>query len=387
MSKRTFCIFSAQYLPHIGGVEVFTKNLSEALAGYGCHVVIVTNNIDGLKAHEYVNEGIEIFRLPCWPLLKGRMPLPKKNGQYRHIMDALRSMSFDGIVINTRFYVHTIEALCLAKRKNCKAVIIDHGSDYLTFGNPFLDIFVKIYEHLITAITKSYHPEYYGISTASLKWLETFGIQGKGVIGNAIDSQEFLECGSSRDFRSEFSIQDDEMVITYTGRLIPEKGIARLLKCAEALENEHGYRFLLAGDGPMKTIVETSGLDNVSFLGRLESDDISSLMQQSDVFAFLSRSEGFGGSLLEAAIAGNALVTENVGIAENLVPSTEYGILLEAETSTSEIVDVFKRLHDDPKSRKLMGKACKERANSLFSWENSIRQVFDAFDMENEAVS
>ena len=65
-------IFSAQYLPHIGGVESYTRNLAATLIGMDRKPVVVTCNCDSLPSREVTDDGIEVVRLPCFPLLGGR---------------------------------------------------------------------------------------------------------------------------------------------------------------------------------------------------------------------------------------------------------------------------------------------------------------------------
>ena len=45
MLKKRYCIFSAQYLPHMGGVERYTYNLAKELINQGNEVVVVTSNL------------------------------------------------------------------------------------------------------------------------------------------------------------------------------------------------------------------------------------------------------------------------------------------------------------------------------------------------------
>ena len=56
---KKICIFSAQYLPHLGGVERYTYNLATELYRQGNQVVIVTSNVGELLTYEK-KEGIEI---------------------------------------------------------------------------------------------------------------------------------------------------------------------------------------------------------------------------------------------------------------------------------------------------------------------------------------
>ena len=58
--KKHYCIFSAQYLPHMGGVERYTYNLAKKLCEYGNEVTIVTSNGCDLSSYEK-KDGITIF--------------------------------------------------------------------------------------------------------------------------------------------------------------------------------------------------------------------------------------------------------------------------------------------------------------------------------------
>lgn len=47
MNKKSYCIFAAQFLPHMGGIENYTYNISRELLRRGNEVVVVTNNTTG----------------------------------------------------------------------------------------------------------------------------------------------------------------------------------------------------------------------------------------------------------------------------------------------------------------------------------------------------
>ena len=57
--KKRYCIFAAQYFPHLGGVERYTYNLARKLIEEGNDVTIVTSNVYRIKAYEKV-DGIPI---------------------------------------------------------------------------------------------------------------------------------------------------------------------------------------------------------------------------------------------------------------------------------------------------------------------------------------
>ena len=49
---KKVCIFSAQYLPTVGGVERYTYNIAKQLQKKGIDVTIVTSRISKLKEFE-----------------------------------------------------------------------------------------------------------------------------------------------------------------------------------------------------------------------------------------------------------------------------------------------------------------------------------------------
>ena len=131
------------------------------------------------------------------------MPVPRRNGSFRRLLNEVSSRSYDGILVNTRFYLHSLVGLKMAKRLGLCPVLCEHGSAYLTFGNALLDKAVVAYEHMITALVKRYSPDAYAVSGKGIAWLHTFGIQAKGLLSNSIDADAFVAQASSRDFRAE----------------------------------------------------------------------------------------------------------------------------------------------------------------------------------------
>ncbi|MGQ9525819.1 MAG: glycosyltransferase family 4 protein, partial [Armatimonadota bacterium] len=74
--------------------------------------------------------------------------------------------------------------------------------------------------------------------------------------------------------------------------------------------------FVVAGDGPHRTLVETRartlGVDaRFRILGLVL--DVPAFLAGLDVFVFPSRSEGFGLALVEALAAGLPCIASNVG--------------------------------------------------------------------------
>lgn len=306
-----YAFFSSRYAPEVGGVESFTKNIAHELVQSGDEVTIISLNVSGARAHEIQDDGVEVLRLPCHPLMNGRLPWANKNTEYRALLKEASKRDFDRVLVNTRFYGHSLDGLRFARSIGAKAVVLDHGSAYLTLGNGAADTAIRLYEHIMTRRDKTFSPTFAGISTMSARWLETFGIKTTLVIPNAIDAAEFRNAASSRDFRKELSVPDGATLVVSVGRLSPEKGSRALTESARLLGDS--VKIVLAGEGSLRGELETCLPRNAHLLGNLSHPDLSALLSQADIFCLPSRSEGFCTSLLEAGAWGLVPLMTHVG--------------------------------------------------------------------------
>ena len=306
-----YAIFSARYAPEVGGVESFTANLARELAAQGNGVTVVTSNISGAPSRETQGDGVEVVRLPCRPLMGGRLPLTVRNARHRALLASTPLDGIDRVLVNTRFYGHSLVGLTFAREHSLPAIVLDHGSAYLTLGNALADAAIRIHEHLMTAKCKSFAPTFAGISAMSANWLKTFGIETSLVIPNAIDASTFRAQASERDFREELGVLGTQLLVVSVGRLSPEKGSKELVEAARLLGN--GYVFALAGDGAMRRELEAGLPGNAVLLGNLSHPDLSALLRQADLFCLPTRSEGFCTSLLEAGAWGLTPIITHVG--------------------------------------------------------------------------
>lgn len=327
--RKSYALFSAQYPPHLGGIENFTRGLAEALVDQGHDVTVVTNDTEGLGPGFTIEDGARILRLPCYPLVSGRFPLPRRTFSYRELTKELEATRFDGVLVNARFYPHSLLGMRFARKMDLRPVVLDHGSAWLSFSNPILDPFVRLYERAITVLGKRYEPAYYGISQKSAGWLSTFGIRAEGVIPNAIDAEAYRSSSSGRDFREELELSEDAFLVAFVGRLIPEKGVRQIIEASKGQSLENGGAvFVLAGDGPLSDEVRAAQCESLRWVGRLGREDTSALLQQADVMCLPSRSEGFSTTLLEASACGCPSVVTDVGGARELIPDERFGTIL-----------------------------------------------------------
>ena len=374
--KPCICVFSALYLPTVGGVETYTLNLAAALRDLGYRVIVVTSNTHGLEARES-SGGIEVVRLPCRPLLGGRYPIPRKNAAYRKLWSWLEAQSIDFVIVNTRFYLLSREGLAFSRSKGIAPVLIEHGSAHLTMGSPLVDTGVEFVEHVLTRANKRFDASYYAVSKKGSAWLRHFGLTSCGELYNSIDADAFRNQASDRSFRNELNLPEDAFVVAFTGRMVPEKGVSSIAEAARMLETQSGIAFLLAGDGPLRGELEAHASDNLHLLGKLDPRDVSALLVQADLFCLPSRSEGFATSLLEAAACCTPSVVTDVGGVDELIPGSEYGTVI-PNADAQTVAEAVSVAAGDRTATQAKGAHVGARVRAAFSWKNTAEKAIEA---------
>lgn len=387
-STRTIVLFSARYLPSVGGVEFFTANLGRQLASMGYDVMVVTTeqaNDPSSDSRQQVGSGtFEVLRLDSWG--PTRMPFARKSRHNRVVLDRIRRLDDFHALINTRFYDLSRIAVSLCKKKGVKPVLIDHGTGYIRFPSAALSLASKTAEHVITANLKRYPVDYYGVSKDASQWLGNFGISSYGEIHNALDATSFVEHQSGRDFRAEYAVEEGVLCVTFAARLLEEKGADTIVDAARKLKGERRLHFFVAGRGPMEEVVSKASeeLPNLTYVGTLDHPDLAALLLEGDVFCLPTRySEGLPTSLLEAGACSSALVASRAGGVGEIIPDREHGIILESPTS-DHVVEALLELAADPSHVDLLKQNAHRRICECFTWESTAREVLAAFEKSNQ---
>lgn len=370
------CIFAAHYFPYLGGIERYTYNLSKALIEKGDQVLIVTNNDIKGKDHE-IMDGIEVMRLPCYNFMGGRYPITKLNKKFFHLYRKLCGEHFDLILINARFYPHTLLGAWFGMKHQIRSIILDHGTSHMTIGKKIPDALFAFVEHAITAGDKILCGDYYGVSKACCKWMEHFHIKAKGVLYNAVDAEKIRQIAShpTKDFRREYGISKDTTVIVYTGRLIKEKGVLKLIQAVKNLCERWDICLLIAGDGEEMERVHSLANKNIIPLGCLCFEEIASLLGQADIYCLpTDYPEGFPTVVLEAAAAGCYVVTTDRGGSRELIEDKSYGMILK----NTDIITIQKGIEyalKNPEQRRRAALKTEKKVNDMFTWEKTAEKV------------
>ena len=326
---KNYCIFTAVYFPHLGGLEWYTYNLAKKLVERGNRVTVIASSLERLPKEESIGD-IPIYRVPCWELLNGRYPIIKPSKELKEAEKFIHDQKFDRFIVNTRFYMHSIWAVKLARKEKVPYFVLEHGTSHLSVDNPILDKIGAVYEHMHTAFLKMLCKDFYGTCEACNDWLAHFGIKSKGTFYNAIDIEQVQEgLALPAIYRKKYQIPEEALVLTFTGRILPEKGIMPLIEAVKRINNSDKKVYLfIAGEGPLDSYVQKNKDDYIIPLGRISHEEVFRLLGESDIFCLPSFSEAFCGAVLEAVACKCYVITTARGGSKELISSDELGTIL-----------------------------------------------------------
>lgn len=380
------CIFASHYLPYLGGVERYVYNLAKGLTGKGYNVIIVTSDTEEGPHYEVKSEAT-IVRMPSIKLMNGRLPVWKYNKETKHWIDELDKCGIDYIIINTRFYVLSCFAAKYAEKRGIPCYLIEHGTGHLSFNNKIIDLCGQIYEHALTTYVRKYVKNYYGVSWACAEWIKHFKINANGVLYNAIDLENIkkLSENGNDEIKKLIDYHETDLIITYTGRLIKEKGILKLVDAVQRIHDKYpNVKLCVAGDGELLGQLKEANYGYVFLLGKLPFEKVVQLLNLTAIYCLpTDYPEGLPTSVLEAIACNNYIVTTSSGGAKEVIISDEYGVILE-ENNVDNIYDAIIAAIENPGMREQKNKNAYQRLIDNFTWEHTVNELVNIFNEKGE---
>ena len=219
-------------------------------------------------------------------------------------------------------------------------------------------------------------------SDYALKWREA---RSKvHLVPNGISATNVYERVESRRILSEAlgpassRLDDDLILIGSIAELHPNKNIETTLRALGKLTKSRPaarFKYFHFGTGELEqeleSLREELGLQEVAhFLGF--RSDARRLLSAFDIFVLPSKKEGLPYSLLEAALARNAIVSSAVGGIPSVLRN-DAGLLLEDPTNVDELHDHLSALLTDDELRNGLGLAAENRVAEVFTVEKMIQ--------------
>ncbi|MFN8033227.1 MAG: glycosyltransferase family 4 protein [Mycobacterium sp.] len=202
------------------------------------------------------------------------------------------------------------------------------------------------------------------------------GLAEIAVIRNGIDSSRWPFVRRQR--------HDGPPELLFFGRLEYEKGVHEAIAALPRIRRTHpGTTLTVAGDGTQQDwLIEVARkhkvLKAVDFVGRVDHDQLLTLLHRADAAVLPSHYEPFGIVALEAAAAGTPLVTSDVGGLGEAVINGQTGMSCPPR-DVGALAAAVRAVLDDPAAAQRRADAARKRLTSDFDWHTVAAQTAQVY--------
>ena len=198
-------------------------------------------------------------------------------------------------------------------------------------------------------------------------------------IAPGIDIKHFIPTDAAA-LRQSLGLTDKKVIVS-VGRLVHRKGQDRLIEAMpKILKSIPSAHLLLVGEGPyrkhlQKLVIEHKLERSITFIGRIQYNDLPTYICAGDIFAMPSRSrlmglevEGLGIVYLEASACGLPVLAGNSGGAPDAVVQNTTGWVVDG-TDNKQIATAAIELLNNVESSQKMGMAGRQWIIDNWRWE------------------
>ncbi|MDR0138007.1 glycosyltransferase family 4 protein [Metabacillus idriensis] len=348
-------------------VENLLKPLILSLESEG-HIVHIACSDTG-KIKDLTEQGLHVIEIPIerkispWSNLK----------TISRLITLMKREKYDLVHVHTP--VASILGRIAAKIAGVKTIIYTAHGYYFHEGMDFVQYRLfywieKIFARFFTDWLLLQSKEDYDLSISrSFKPSSTIIHLGNGVDITAKFSPDRFCSKQIEELKQHLSIEKEEVVVTFIGRFVKEKGIFDLIDSFQLLKEQHNYvKLLMIGgisdserDLESHTALEGIFGKNPSIINAGYRKDIPELLAISDIFVLPSYREGLPRSIIEAMAMGKPVIASNIRGCREEVQDGVNGFLFEKGNH----IDLYNKLNDlvgNEDKRKLFGANSRELA-------------------------
>jgi len=202
-----------------------------------------------------------------------------------------------------------------------------------------------------------------------------FPMDKMSIIPNGVRYKEFSVKLSDKEKQIHHKkyANDDEKIVSYIGRLVPEKGVNILLGAVKSILKElPKTKFIVAGEGWHRSELQRISKeleidDKVYFTGYLPEEDFLAFFNVSDVLVIPSTYEPFGIVALEGMATKTPIIVSDVGGLSEIVDHRWTGIKVPPDNSDA-LAEALIDLVSDDKLRKTIVKNAMEKLEHVYDW-------------------
>ena len=307
-------IYGLNFAPELTGIGKYTGEMAAFLATQGHEIRVITTPpyypqwkiSKPYTGWQYQHEkwaGVDVYRCPLW--------VPKKPSGIKRLLHLFSfTLSSFPLMLGQRKWqpeiiiniapslLSALPALILAKLTGAKTWL--HIQDFeldAAFGLGLLP--GSKWGHAISRrMELALFKRFDRVSTISQRMLERLWQKGveqeKTVLfPNWIDTDLIKPLVQPSEFREEWGIGDDKIVVLYSGNMGRKQGLEILLVSARLLVDVPEVLFLLCGDGAMRAKLQKDAHDlpNIHFYPLQPLEQLNNLLNLADIHILPQRAD------------------------------------------------------------------------------------------------
>lgn len=184
--------------------------------------------------------------------------------------------------------------------------------------------------------------------------------------------------------KNKHNINPKDIIVTFIGRLVREKGILDLLNSYKLLKSKN-VKFIIIGSLPqgerdvetMKIIENFKDNKDIIFTGQVSN--VNDYLYLSDIFCLPSYREGMPRSIIEAMAMKNAVIATNIRGSREEVVHNETGFLCNVNASDEIAKYIDKLISDSDKLEKFKHNGI-ERARKLYDEKKIVNNQIKIYE-------
>lgn len=348
-------------------MKIFLSSLNQGLVDQGFDLICTCSK--GPYTEELIRKGFNVINIPIERNIK----------LYSSIRSVFRLYKLFKSERPDILHVHTPIASVLGRiaAKFAKVPIIIYTAHGFYFHDNMAPIKYKLFLNIEKYMAK-YFTDY--IFTQSeedrLTAIKNGFIDERKIecIGNGIDvfgkfNPENIDYESIRSLYKKFNLTEENIIVTFIGRLVKEKGIMELLEAFCSIDNGN-IKLLVVGDIDQgcrdentKNLITSKYKDNQNIIFTGFREDINNILYITDIFCLPSYREGMPRTIIEAMSMECAVIATDIRGCREEVTDGETGLLVKLQ-STYDIQSKLEMLVNNENflnSMKIKGRQRAER--------------------------
>src|SRR5947209_2811915 len=399
-------LLSYRSKPHCGGQGVYVRHLSRSLVDLGHHVEVFS----GQPYPEELDPRVVLTEVPSLDMY--REPDPWRIPHPREIRDRIDVLELAGVWTAGCPEPRTFSlraARLLADRLDDFDVVHDNQS--LGVG------LRKIAAAGWPVVATVHHPITRDrvLDLAAARWWRKPSVRRwygfskmQEKVARRIPDLLTVSSSSAADIVADFGVSPDQLHVVplgvntdlfkpgseprQPGRVIaiasadtPLKGVRTLLHAVARLRTRRDLELRLVAkvepNGPTHKLIAELGIsDIVHVTSGLSDDELAALFASAEGACIPSLYEGFSLPAVEAMASGTPIVASRVGALPEVLGTDGACAELVPPADVDALTGALGELLDSPEKRRTMGKAGRDRAINVFSWEAVAAQTVQVYE-------